>query len=238
MITVEKIHQYRQLEEEQIKLFSSLASLGTSSHPPLFTDSSFLFLRATEEDDGSRALPSDVAFWNSPDIELRDNDGFFVTTNEILSGKPYTVEVNVNNAGDADAHVAFVELYICDPSIGFDRQHAKLIGIQNISILGQSTSKAIFQFLGQHDHIGHKCFFARTFCFANKEISENLDMFDVLNDRLVAQQNISIVSQESELAFILSKPQAENRFELVIEQVRKIPDVFRKLSAFQSLSFI
>lgn len=176
---------------------------GLKKEPEEFKDNTFLFIRATGSDNGVRPLPSNTVFWHSPDIELYDSSGAVIATNELTPSKSYTVKVKVHNEGDMNCNACTVELFICSPTIGFDRLHATQIGIQSIPVMGHNQEVVDFIFSPDHGNLGHQCLFARAYSYSSGDMPNSANGFDTFNDRHIGQQNISIVNQGAILDFLV-----------------------------------
>ena len=177
---------------------------GVDDKPDDFKDKTFLYIRATSTDLGERPIPSGTVFWNSPDIELYDSNGILIPTNELDENRDHTIQVVVHNEGDMTCNSCTVDLFICNPSIGFDRPHATQIGIQSIMIAGHNTSLANFSFRPAAENVGHQCLFARAYSYVNGDLPDHGDQFSTRTDRHIGQQNISVVSQGTDFEFLIA----------------------------------
>lgn len=172
--------------------------------PDDFKDKTFLYIRATATDIGDRPIPPGTNYWNSPDIELYDSNNILISTNQLKRNQNYTIKVLVHNDGDMSCNSCTVDLFICDPTIGFNRMSATQIGIQTISILGHSTAVASFNFTPKAENEGHQCLFARAYSYVNGDLPNSGDQFPTTTDRHIGQQNLSIVKQGSEFEFMIA----------------------------------
>ena len=179
--------------------------------PDDFKDKTFLFIRATINDTGARPLPQGTNYWNSPDIELFNNAGTLIPTNQLTENQNHVITVVVNNEGDMTCNSCIVELFICNPSLGFDRVHATQLGIQTVSVLGHDVSTATFNFSPGAEHIGHQCLFARAYSYVSGDLPNSGDGFHTSVDRHIGQQNLSIIEQGEVFEFQVINTEAENQ---------------------------
>jgi hypothetical protein len=169
---------------------------GEKPNEGKFDAETYLYIRTNPADDGSVPLPSGLAPWTSPDISILRPGG--IRGGEAQVGETDTVEVVVTNKGGIDVIDAYVEAFIANPSTGFTPTTAKLVGAGFISVQNYNTNTISFPWIPTEELAGHSCLFARvclTFpfdCYANSSI------FDVVNDRHVAQRNISVISMGKE----------------------------------------
>jgi hypothetical protein len=174
--------------------------------PEEFKDKTFLFIRATGTDTGARPLPGGTIFWNSPDIELFSPAGLVIPTNQLETNNKYCITVLVHNEGDMACNSCIVELFICNPSIGFDRPHATLIGIQNVSVQGHNTVVARFDFTPGLENLGHQCLFARAYSYASADMPDSAEQFNTTTDRHIGQQNLSVINDGTTYEFMVFLP--------------------------------
>ncbi len=177
---------------------------GSEDKPDDFKDKTFLYIRATTTDTGERPIPSGTVFWNSPDVELYDSTGVLIPTNQLDQNKDYTIQVKIHNDGDMSCNTCTVDLFICNPTIGFDRVHATQIGIQSISVMGHNTAIANFSFKPSASDIGHQCLFARAYSYVNGDLPNSGDAFHTRQDRHIGQQNLSVVAQGTQFEFMVA----------------------------------
>src|SRR4030095_1795293 len=159
-----------------------------------FSDRTFLYIKSFSGDDGSRPIAGGIVFWNSPSVELFDGN-IPIPTNQLKAGKNYTIEVNIDNGGDLEAASCIVDLFICDPALGFVFASAKQIGIQHVEAQPHKSTKVYFNLLAGPEHIGHRCLFARVYSFSTRDFPAKADAFETVNDRHIGQQNLSIVTE-------------------------------------------
>jgi hypothetical protein len=177
---------------------------GNKEHKPEeFKDKTFLFIRSSDTDNGCRPLPAGTAYWNSPDIELYDSAGTLIPTNQLVLNQHFTINVLVHNEGDMTCNSCIVELFICNPSIGFDRAHATQIGIQTTSVMGHHTATVSFPFTPGNENLGHQCLFARAYSYVSADMPISANQFNPPVDRHCGQQNLSIINQGTSFEFMV-----------------------------------
>lgn len=158
-----------------------------------YGDSSFLMIRSTEQDNGFRPLPANTVFWLSPDIRIRPMSGPGSYTRTLEAGRAYNVEVLLGNRGDIPVPSANVELYLTDPSIGFDTRFATQLGISSTWVPGVGSGQVNLPFMVPGNLAGHKCMFARTFSFSPLDVPVEDYGLNPTIDRHVAQLNLNII---------------------------------------------
>jgi hypothetical protein len=161
--------------------------------PGDYGDSSYLMIRSTTQDDGSRPLPDGTVFWLSPDIRIRPLSGPGTYTTTLEAGRAYNVEVLLRNRGDLPVPSAKVELYLTDPALGFDTRFASRLGIGSTWVPGVSSGVVNIPFIVPGSEAGHKCMFARVFSFSPLDVPLDDTNLSPPVDRHVAQLNLNII---------------------------------------------
>lgn len=180
-----------------------------------FIDSSFLFIRSTQTDNGARQLPSGTVFWLSPDIRIRPITGVGSYTQTLEAGRTYDVEVQLRNRGDLAVPSAKVELFLTDPTIGFDTRFADKIGLSSNWVPGIGSGKVNISYTVPSSAAGHKCMIARTFSLSPLEMPLDDTNLNPMLDRHVAQLNLNILAAGAPMQFnIIHQPNFEGRVEL------------------------
>lgn len=185
------------------ELFGTNNDTHPGKQPGDFKDKTFIYISATSIDNGTRPLPAGTVFWDSPDIELYNSTGVIIPTNQLTQNRSHIITVKVHNEGDMACNSCIVELFICDPSIGFDRTHATQIGIQTHFIPGHNSITARFDFVPTTANIGHQCLFARAYSYVNVDMPDSAVLFSTFTDRHIGQQNLSIVSSGTTFEFMV-----------------------------------
>lgn len=185
--------------------------------PREFHNSSYLYIRSYDSDLGVRPF-SGTDHWRSPDLSLSPVTGVGPYTTSLVAGETYVIRCSLRNRGDIAVSSAKVELFLTDPTLGFDTRFATNLTIGNVpsAWVGSSASAvAEFAYTVPPSESGHKCLFARTFSFAPLELPIDDFQLDPRFDRHVAQQNLNIVGQGQSFSFSwIHPPNARHRIEL------------------------
>jgi hypothetical protein len=171
--------------------------------PGEFHDSSFLYIRSFDADVGIRPF-SNIVHWHSPDLTLSPVTSVNAYTTTLLAGETYVVRCALRNRGDLGVPSAKVELFLTDPSLGFDTRFATNLTLGNVpsTWVGSGASGAVeFLYTVPPTESGHKCLFARTFSFSPLELPIDDFQLDPRLDRHVAQQNLNIIGQAQAFSF-------------------------------------
>lgn len=186
--------------------------------PDDFIDSSFLYIRSYDADQGVRPF-SNIVHWHSPDITLAPATNPAAYTNELNAGETYVIRIVLRNRGDLAVPSAKVELYLTDPSIGFDTRFAtKLTNLTNTPAAWVTSGGATaveFHWTVPPTEAGHKCLFARCFSFSPLDLPFDDFALDPRLDRHVAQQNLNIAAQAQPFQFnLIHLPNANMRLRM------------------------
>jgi hypothetical protein len=176
--------------------------------PEEFHDSSFLYMRSFEADLGLRPF-SGITFWHSPDITLSPlaAPGSFTTT--LNAGETYLIRCWLRNRGDVAVPSAKVELFLTDPTLGFDTRFATNLSLGRVPsgwVASAGNAPVDFTYTVPATEAGHKCLFARTFSFSPLDLPIDDHQLDPRIDRHVAQENLNIVGQAQPYTFSLIHP--------------------------------
>lgn len=180
--------------------------------PEVFHDSSFLYIRSFDGDTGSRPF-SNVVFWHSPDLTISPVTSVGVYTTTLQAGESYVVRTVLRNRGDLAVPSAKVELYLTDPTLGFDtRFSTRLTTLGHVPsawVPSGGSAAADFVYTVPPTEAGHKCLFARTFSFSPLDMPVDDFALSPPIDRHVAQQNLNIIGQAQAFAFnLIHQPNA------------------------------
>lgn len=185
--------------------------------PEEFTDSSFLYIRSYDADLGVRPF-SGVPHWRSPDIVLSPLTSPSAYTTTLNAGDSYVIRTTLRNRGDLAVPSAKVELFLTDPTLGFDARFAtnlSLGAVPSAWVASGASAAADFVYNVPPSEAGHKCLFARTFSFSPLDLPIDDHKLDPRIDRHVAQQNLNIVGQAQAYSFwLVHPPNARMRIEL------------------------
>lgn len=183
--------------------------------PGKFTESSYLYIRSCDADQGFRPIPCGV-FWLSPDILVRPLADLGAPTRELRAGHSYRLSAVVRNRGDLMVPAAKVEFFMVNPSLGFDVRFATRIGVGQGSVDAFGATEVSVDYQVPVDLAGHYCLFARVFCFAPLDLPYSDYALDPTIDRHVAQQNLSILAAQEFLDVgLVHFPNAQDRIELL-----------------------
>lgn len=185
--------------------------------PESFEPSSFLYLRSFDGDTGARPFSGHV-FWRSPDIAITPLTGVGVATTQLDAGATYRVRCTLRNRGDLGVPSAKVELFLTDPTLGFDTRYATNLTLGRVPstwVGSGGTGSTEFAYTVPPNESGHKCLFARAFSFSPLELPVDDHQLDPRLDRRVAQLNLNIVGASQPFPFHVVHPaNARLRIEL------------------------
>ena len=185
--------------------------------PEEFHDSSFLYMRSYDADVGVRPF-SGIVHWRSPDITLSPLTSPGAYTTSLVAGDSYLIRCWLRNRGDLAVPSAKVELFLTDPTLGFDTRFATNLTLGNVPstwVGSGANAAAEFAYTVPPTESGHKCLFARTFSFSPLELPIDDHQLDPRIDRRIAQQNLNIVGQSQAYSFgLVHAPNARLRVEL------------------------
>ena len=173
------------------------------------TDSSYLYIRSYDSDNGSRP-GLNVAYWRSPDLNVSPLSSLNSYTTELNAGMVYNIKCLVHNRGDLIVPSAKVAFYLVTPSLGFDTRFAKRLGVAATWVSCYSSAEVNMQYLIPPSDAGHRCLFARTFSFSPLDIPVHDTLLSPIQDRHIGQRNLNIAVQGSQMQMnILHMPQAQ-----------------------------
>ena len=183
--------------------------------PGDFVESSFLYMRSCDVDNGSRPFPCPV-FWLSPDLRVAPLSNLGAPTRELIAGGSYRFTAVVRNRGDLIVPSAKVEFWLVTPTLGFDTRFAVKIGVAADRVMAFSATEVSVDYTVPPTVSGHRCLFARVFSFAPLDIPVDDFALNPVIDRHVAQQNLDVVaSGESFVLDWVHHRNAAERLELV-----------------------
>lgn len=171
--------------------------------PTDFEPSSFLYLRSFDGDTGARPFSGPV-FWRSPDIVLTPLTGVGVPTTTLDAGSTYRIRCTLRNRGDLGVPSAKVELFLTNPTLGFDTRFATNLTLGRVPstwVGAGETGATEFAYTVPPTESGHKCLFARAFSLSPIELPLDDHQLDPRLDRHVAQLNLNIVGAAQPFAF-------------------------------------
>ena len=207
----------RRYSDEAVSEVQTFFKRRDRKPPEEFHDSSFLYMRSYDADVGVRPF-SNIVHWHSPDITLSPVTSVGAYTTSLVAGNTYLIRCSLRNRGDLAVPSAKVELFLTDPTLGFDTRFATNLTLGRVpsAWVGSGASAAAeFVYTVPPAESGHKCLFARTFSFSPLELPVDDFQLDPRIDRHVAQQNLNIVGQSQAYSFQwVHAPNARHRFEL------------------------
>lgn len=183
----------------------------------------YLLIRAAGGDRGGR--PYNGVFWESPDVfVLPRTDASAAPLMPAGAGgvaeanRPNTLYAHVWNLGKAPVYRARVEFYWFNPSLGFSRSAANLVGVTYVDLANRFTHldrwtemqepyghwlsrgchavvKCPTTWVPTYENGGHECLVVRAFEPLLDALSP--DQFSPAADRHVGQRNIAVVQAAS-----------------------------------------
>jgi len=217
---IKEIQEQRKAKASRMDEYWKVTTAGSpirERKPPReFKDSSYLYIRSYDSDNGTRPGLSNVPYWVSPDINIAPLSSMNSYTTELNVGTTYNIDCLVHNRGDLNVPAANVEFYLVTPSLGFDTRFAKKLGVVNTWVGCYQSSKVNIRYLVPPDDAGHRCLFARVFSFSPKDYPVHDTLLDPYNDRHIGQKNLNIAVQETMMQIqLLHMPQADITVRLV-----------------------
>ncbi|MCM4166316.1 hypothetical protein KCTC52924_03245 [Arenibacter antarcticus] len=226
------ISSLRKSREEYLKkvpgrLAKIYSGKDKNPKPDYFRESSFLYIRSYNGDVGVRPF-SGINFWNSPDITINPISNAGMNTTELYAGNTYNIRCRLNNRGDLMIPFPKVELFLTNPSLGFNTTVGELLGLTQLQglLLPASNGEAQFTYTVPASEAGHKCLFARTYSFSPLDKPFDLHALDPRLDRHIGQKNLNIISQGSTYSFnLVHQPNAIETIEFRPMTVRHVTNL-------------
>jgi len=204
-----------------------------------YQNMTFLYIRATEDDDGTRPISGVV--YLSPDLNVYPNTGGQEICWGIEAGQQYTVECIVRNDGDVDVPSGTVDIHLANPAVGWTVSGSKLIGITNVAIPAFTSKVTTFEWIADFEDAGHRCMFARVYSMSPMDAPEDWEAFNVREDRHIGQQNLSIVLVGEEInvdAGTDNKAKGANKgkFKIIVRPAKFIPGRIQLISGLKKVN--
>ena len=203
-----------------------LSKKARKKKPGDYTDTSYIYIRANEQDSGARPVVGEA--WRSPDlnvIPMGASPGVLEET-RIVAGREYQIECTVRNLGDLDIPFATVDFFLVTPSLGFRVSAAAPIGVTSTSISGQGSSRLVYDWIARPEDAGHKCLFARAYSFSPMDMPDDFDALNSRIDRHAGQQNLNVIEEGESLDIQVfpfdKKAKKGGRFQIEIRPVNKL----------------
>ena len=157
-----------------------------------FDGRTYLLIRYATGDGGTRPIPNNVPFWQSPDVVIVKPDN--TTGGEAVADALNHIEVLVTNLGGIIAVNAYVDAFLCDPTTGFTPATAFPIGGGFLTVPGYGNVTISLPWTPTSFDAGHRCVMARVSLVIPPDTYQDGTIFDVINDRHIAQRNIHVVT--------------------------------------------
>jgi hypothetical protein len=211
---LKELNKQRISKEPQIretwKKMTAQSPIKERKPPKDFKDSSYLYIRSYDGDNGVRPGAGGVPYWKSPDLNVSPLSSLNSYTTELNVGTVYNLECLVHNRGDIIVPSAKVEFYLVTPSLGFDTRFAKKLGVTSTWVNCYASAKVNIQYLVPPADAGHRCLFARVFSFSPLDIPVHDTLLNPYQDRHIGQKNLNIAPQASAMQInLLHMPQAQ-----------------------------
>lgn len=197
---IEELHgRAKESQAEAKRTLNPLFEGDERRRPPgEFIDSSFLYIRSCDGDNGSRPVQC-PAFWLSPDLRVAPLADLGTPTRDLTAGNTYRFTAIVRNRGDLFVPSAKVEFYLCNPTLGWDTRFATKLGVAASRVQAYGSSDISLDYAIPPALSGHRCLFARVFSFSPLDLPLTDFALDPVTDRHVAQLNLNIVAPGSAL---------------------------------------
>lgn len=214
---LQELQRRRQAYEQATDVLQKEFKRRDRRPPQHFRDSSFLYIRSYDADQGVRPF-SNIVHWRSPDLVLSPVTSVGAYTTTLNAGETYLVRCALRNRGDLAVPSAKVELFLTDPTLGFDTRFATNLTLGKVPsawIGSMASAVAEFPWMVPPSEAGHKCLFGRVFSFSPLERPIDPYALDPRIDRHVAQQNLNIVGQAQSFSFkLVHAPVSRTRIKL------------------------
>jgi hypothetical protein len=186
-------------------------------------------------------------------LEIKDGTPWYLSTNIWtvpgdpsgspglpVVGTPCYLFATVTNNGTSSVQDATVRFYWANPSLGFDRSTANLIGQSNVSLSSGASEDVLCLTPWDPTFVngGHECVLAEAFHTSLDPLPAT-PVFNVPTDRHVAQRNLSVLMAAKrmfKIVFEIHNPsRKENAFEIVVQKGKL--EEFKKLAAHAGKNF-
>lgn len=155
-----------------------------------------LYIRDNIADTGVEPSPSAPPQWLSPDIVVTPPGGS--PGDDPHEGVPNDVAVTVTNSGGIQALGVWVDVFVADPTTGWTPATAFSVGGTYIDVAPYSSAVASLSWTPLPGPI-HRCMLARCSLLVPTDTYVNPLVFDVPNDRHIAQRNLNLVPMPKEM---------------------------------------
>ena len=139
-------------------------------------------------------IPDGNPWWLSPNLWTVPGNDPNGPEGIPIAGQTAYLWARVTNNGTSSVNDATVRFYWADPSVGFDRNTANLIGTSNVSLNAGETQDVLclVPWIPVFVNDGHECILGEAF-HATLDPLPMTPVFNVPTDRHVAQRNLSVV---------------------------------------------
>ena len=132
-----------------------------------------------------------------------------------VAGQSCFLWARVTNTGSTGVSNATVRFYWANPSVGFDRNSANLVGISYVNLNPGETAEVLClaPWIPEYVNDGHECILAEAYHDSQDPLPATA-AFNVPTDRHVAQRNLSVVriaSKSFSFAFMIVNTQRNAR---------------------------
>lgn len=164
-------------------------------------------------------------WWMSPDIWTVPGNNPEGPAGTPVVGQPNYLWARVKNKGTSSVNNAIVKFYWANPSAGFDRNTAHLIGMSNVNLVPDESADVLCltPWVPEYVNEGHECVLAEAYHPSLDNLPATLD-FNVPTDRHVAQRNLNVVQAlRGFFAFpfvLYNTLRTEQRFQIKVHQGR------------------
>lgn len=165
-----------------------------------FDGRTYLLIRTNPLDNGDEPRPPGMALWVSPDIVLTPPGG--PPGDQAKAGVDNQLDVTVTNLGGITAPAAFVDVFMCGPTTGWTPATASLVASGVLSVPGYGNATAHFSWNPPPSEAGHRCLMARVSSVITGDTYTDPTIFDVLNDRHIAQRNIHVIEMTTAMNMV------------------------------------
>lgn len=133
-------------------------------------------------------------WWLSPNLWAVPGDDPEGAPGTPIVGTPCFLWAHVENTGSTPINDAQVRFYWADPSVGFDRTTANVVGVANVNLPAGMAADVLCltPWIPTFVNGGHECILGEAFHQVADPLPATSD-FNVPIDRHVAQRNLSVV---------------------------------------------
>jgi len=170
-------------------------------------------------------IPDGDPWWLSTDVWAVPGSDPLGSEGTPVAGDTCYLWARVTNNGTGPVSSASVRFYWADPSVGFDRDTANLVGTSYVSLDAGETSDVLCltPWVPTFVNDGHECILAEAF-HSSYDPLPSTPAFNVSTDRHVAQRNLSVIEAPSGffsmMFLVVNRQRKERQFTLRVTRVR------------------